>query len=207
MTSAPPVPAGIVFDFDGTLTHPAALDFAAIRQAIKCPDGVDILTFLAGIADSEERQRAEAILLEFELEAAGRSRPNPGAEELLYELRDRQIPMAILTRNVRAAVDLAMHRFSGITLDDFAAVVTRECHYPPKPDPAGLLAAIKAFRLPKDTSMQLVWMVGDYVYDIKTGKRAGTTTILLCQHSLLPDYADLADYRIRALDQVLPWIG
>jgi hypothetical protein len=27
----------VLFDFDGTLTHPGALDFAAIKREVGCP--------------------------------------------------------------------------------------------------------------------------------------------------------------------------
>ena len=48
----------VLFDFDGTLTEPGTLDFAAIRREIGCPPGQPILEFIGGLAgDSPQQQR------------------------------------------------------------------------------------------------------------------------------------------------------
>ena len=37
---------GVLFDFDGTLTKPGAIDFTAIKQTIECPHDMAILEFI-----------------------------------------------------------------------------------------------------------------------------------------------------------------
>ena len=37
---------GVLFDFDGTLTRPGALDFPAIKQELGCPADQAILEYL-----------------------------------------------------------------------------------------------------------------------------------------------------------------
>ena len=104
----------VVFDFDGTLTRPGEIDFAAIHEAVGCPREMGLLEFLDAIADPEERQRKEEMLEAAETEAAGRCRANAGAADLVGLLREHGIPMAIITRNRRQAVDIAFARLEGI---------------------------------------------------------------------------------------------
>jgi hydrogenase expression/formation protein HypE len=142
---------GVLFDFDGTLTRPGALDFAAIRRAIGCPAGRPILEYLAALDDQEERRRAERIL--------------DG-----HELR-----LGILTRNSRASVREALARFPSLREDDFAAIVCREDGGRPKPYPDGVHEAARRLGC---AAAELV-VVGDYVFDIEAGWRAGSHTVLL----------------------------
>ncbi|NLE10405.1 MAG: HAD-IA family hydrolase, partial [Actinobacteria bacterium] len=166
---------GVVFDFDGTLTLPGMLDFAAIHDAVGSPRDVGLLEFLAALEDLEERGRKEAVLHAAEMEAAGRAQENEGASELVSFLRERGIPMAIITRNSRAAVERAMARLPGIALGDFALVVSRDLPLNPKPFPDGVEFAARELGV---ESAGLL-MIGDHAFDIEAGKRAGTLTMFL----------------------------
>ncbi|MBC2710323.1 MAG: hypothetical protein HGJ94_04790 [Desulfosarcina sp.] len=55
MTDTPYRIDAVLFDFDGTLTRPGALDFSVIKRAIGCPDGIPVLEFMAGINDDAHR--------------------------------------------------------------------------------------------------------------------------------------------------------
>jgi hydrogenase expression/formation protein HypE len=166
---------GVLFDFDGTLTRPGALDFAAIRRAISCPVGRPILEYLAALDDTEERHRGERILDEHELAAARRSEPNEGAEDVVRTLAGRGLLLGILTRNSRASVREALARFPALREDDFAAIVCREDGGRPKPWPDGVHEAARRLGC---AAADLV-VVGDYVFDIEAGLRAGSHTVLL----------------------------
>jgi len=130
---------GVLFDFDGTLTRPGALDFAAIRRKIQCPSGVAILEYLDGLPSSR-REACLEILQEMEEEAAGTSIPNEGAEECLLSLEKEGFPFGILTRNSLSSVRIALERFERIRIDHFAAVITRDDSLP-KPHPEGVFKA------------------------------------------------------------------
>jgi HAD superfamily hydrolase (TIGR01509 family) len=165
----------VLFDFDGTLTRPGSLDFAAIRGAIGCPAGRPILEFIGSLDDDEARARASRILDAMELEAARRSEPNDAAEETVRALAARGLPAGILSRNSRASVREALQRFPTLRERDFTVIVCREDVERPKPNPDGVLAA--AERLGCAAADLLV--VGDYVFDIDAGRRAGSHTVLL----------------------------
>ena len=46
-------------------------------------------------------------------------------------------------------------------------------------------------------------MVGDYLFDILSGKAAGTRTVLMIGDQPVPEYAPQADYVIRRLPELL----
>ena len=95
------VPAGlflaVLFDFDGTLTHPDALDFPALRSAIGCPPGTLILEYIEALPTEDERARKRKVLGDFEMAAARASVPNDGAEQMIHALKSRGVRIGILT--------------------------------------------------------------------------------------------------------------
>jgi hydrogenase expression/formation protein HypE len=171
----PTVVRAVLFDFDGTLTRPGALDFAVIRRAIGCPPGTPILEFIESLDGDEERRKALGTLEAMELEAARRSEPNDGAEQTVRGLIARDLRVGILTRNSRSSVREALERFPTLRERDFAAIVCREDVARQKPHPDGVHAAAARFGC---GAADLV-VVGDYVFDIDAGRRAGSHTVLL----------------------------
>ena len=78
----------VLFDFDGTLTHPGALDFAAIKREVGCPPDQFVLEWIQALPRGEERDAAALALEHFELAAADASPPNAGAEALVLRVKD-----------------------------------------------------------------------------------------------------------------------
>lgn len=189
--------AAVLFDFDETLTAPGAIDFQLIRRRVGCPDDRPILEFIAEMADERARESALAAVHEVEIEAAARSRPNDGAERLVRWLRELGLPLAIQTRNSRASLERSFANFSVVTADDFEIIITRDDELAPKPHPDGVLTA--AAHLGVSPRQMLV--IGDYVFEIEAGKRAGAVTVLLDNgDSMAPP--DLPDFVVENLDDV-----
>jgi HAD superfamily hydrolase (TIGR01509 family) len=181
----------VIFDFDGTLTKPC-LDFDAIRAEI----GVTgpILEALSGL-DPAARARAERIVLRHEWEAARRAELHDGASEVLAVLRSRGMPTAILTRNARATVEHVLARFN-LSVD---ALRTREDGaIKPAAEPVLSLCA-QLGAAPTQS-----WVVGDYLFDILSGRAAGTRTVLMIGDAARPPFADQADHVIQCLEELLP---
>ena len=168
-----PVIRGVLFDFDGTLTGPGSIDFAAIRQAIGCPAGAAVLEFIAALPPGE-KDRALGILDARELEAAKLSRPNAGAEDLIRHLRARSIPLGIFSRNSRGAILEALGNFSTTKAEDFQIIISRD-DAEPKPDPAGVHLAARKLGV----AVECLLNVGDYVFDIEAAQRAGAPVVWL----------------------------
>jgi hydrogenase expression/formation protein HypE len=196
---------GVLFDFDGTLTCPGALDFPAIKLAMNCPRDMPILEYLDTLSP-EERAPLQEILEAEEDEAARASVPNRGAEALLAALMERGFLIGILTRNSLKSVHLALEGFRGVRAEDFTAIVTRDDSLP-KPHPDGVHQAAR--RMGISTSEMLV--VGDFRFDVISGLAAGATTVLLAnrEKSVMAPGDPAPDYTVKSLEDIprILWDG
>jgi hydrogenase expression/formation protein HypE len=164
---------GVLFDFDGTLTFPGALDFPAIKREIDCPPDFPILEFIETQPEEKKASLLEIVELK-ETQAAARSRPNAGVENCLSELKRRGISLGIHTRNSLQAVQKALGKIRIARMEDFKAILTRDDCLP-KPHPDGVIKASLLMGVPISQLM----VVGDFRFDIIAGKAAGACTVLL----------------------------
>ncbi|XP_020587309.1 haloacid dehalogenase-like hydrolase domain-containing protein At2g33255 isoform X3 [Phalaenopsis equestris] len=128
-----PALRGVVFDMDGTLTVPV-IDFSAMYREVLGDDGyaaaksgnpggtVDILHHIETLAP-QEQQRAYEIIADFERQGLDRLQIMPGAAELCAFIDYKQMRRGLITRNVKASVDLFHQRF-GVTCGKQAGAFT-----------------------------------------------------------------------------------
>lgn len=190
-----------MFDFDGTLTRPGALDFSVIKPVIGCPDSVPVLEYMEGITDPARLEKINQVLETFELDGATASMPNTGAEDLLGWIKKIGLPVGILTRNSRISVVRALESFSDFSLEDIDALVTREDPVRIKPSGEGVRWIADQLKVPPAH----ILMVGDFLFDIEAGRRAGSLTAYLSNHNPLPEGVN-ADFVVDTLDQLKPVI-
>jgi HAD superfamily hydrolase (TIGR01509 family) len=188
---------GILFDFDGTLTLPGAVDYRRVRAELACPAEIPILEYLATLPVPQKKAALQK-LDEMEFLGAEHSRPNPSARDLIRFLKERKIPFSILTRNRRRSVLKALEHFDFLEEEDFYVIITRDDPFPPKPDPSPVLHIADQMGLRPD---QLL-VVGDYIYDIESGKLAGCPTVHLKNQREYPLYDP--DLEIDSLDELIP---
>ena len=182
----------VIFDMDGTLTKPF-FDWPAMKRCMGLPLDRPILESLEALTPAD-RERCERQLQVFEDEAADRSELNHGAREALAYLDARGILKAILTRNSARSVErvLARHDLA------FDTSITRHCA-PPKPDPTAVHMIAERLGAPgRPVPPDEIIMVGDYEFDILSGRRAGAHTILLTNGEP-NDFATKADADITTL--------
>jgi len=79
---------GILFDFDGTLTVPGAINFLEIKASLGCPPEAPILEFIESL-DNNEQQKAYSLLDRHEDRAARISFPAQDAEVVVRELKKK----------------------------------------------------------------------------------------------------------------------
>lgn len=184
--------SAVIFDLDGTLTKPY-FDFDAIRAEIGLPPG-PILEALE-LLPEPDRRRADEILLRHEWMAARNAELHEGAVEVVAECRRRKHPVAILTRNRRPTAEYVL-RTHHIEVD---ALRTREDGaIKPAAEPVFALCT----QLKADPARS--WVVGDYLFDVLSGKGAGTRTVLMIGDRPPPSFADQADFIVRRLADLLP---
>jgi hydrogenase expression/formation protein HypE len=185
----------VLFDFDGTLTRPGSIDFAAVKRRLGCPAELPVLEYIAALDSDARRAQAFRTLEEVELDAARRSLPNEGAEEFVRLLSDGGIGRGIISRNGRASIETALRNFSLVESADFGVVLSRENSGRPKPSPDGVLLAAQALGvLPAE-----LLVVGDYLFDIQAGCRAGAKTAFLTNGAPLPDMDARPDHVVDRL--------
>ncbi|MCG3131125.1 MAG: Pyrophosphatase PpaX [Phycisphaerae bacterium] len=183
--------SAVVFDLDGTLTTPM-LDFDRIRREIGIEAG-PILEAVQHMSPAD-RTRAESILERHERHAAENSTLHDNAREVVRALRRRGHPTAILTRNARRWVEVVLSKHA-IEVD---AVRTRE-DGAIKPAAEPVLDLCRRLHAEPAAS----WVVGDYLFDLQSGRLAGARTVLMIADAAPPAFADQADFIIRRLDELL----
>jgi hydrogenase expression/formation protein HypE len=190
---------GVLFDFDGTLTQPGAIDFRGIKEEIECPHDMAILEYIK-LQPPKKQVVLTEILEGHEAEAARLSIPNQGAEACLSTLRGRGVPIGIITRNSLKSVVSALQQFDSVECDDFDVVITREAALP-KPSPEGVLKAAAHM----GCLVEELMVVGDFRFDVIAGKRAGAKTVLLTnggKSSMVPG-DPIPDYVCGDLNEVV----
>ena len=182
--------SAVIFDLDGTITRPY-LDFDLIRAEIGEVEG-PILEAMEQMS-ATGRQRALEILHRHELGAAENSQLNPGVREVFSWLRERQCFIGLITRNQRDSVErvCARHQIR------FDGVVTRE-DGPVKPDSFGVIKFCREMGVPPEQTV----VVGDYLFDLISGRRAGAKSVLLATQQNYQDFRHEADYVISSLEQL-----
>ncbi|MCP4665509.1 MAG: HAD family hydrolase [Deltaproteobacteria bacterium] len=191
---------GVLFDFDGTLTCPGALDFPAIKAELGCPPDQPILEFLE-TRPWNRRKDLLRILAQKEDMAAGASSPNRGAVDCLSRLKKQGVPIGILTRNSLSSIIKALLKFEGVSIHDFKTLITREVVALPKPGPDGVLEAARQMGLlPSE-----ILVVGDFRFDVMAGKAAGAHTAFLTNGGISAVSAgdDQPDYIIGHLEEMI----
>lgn len=179
---------------DGTLTMPVH-DFNDIRRQLGIADNTPILEAIIQMPEQKARQTHQR-LHEIEMEIAALAKPQPGAAELLESILFRGCRLGILTRNDE---EIAVETLRASGLNDFFAhsdIVGRET-CAPKPEPDGVLYLLKRWQA---ISRQTV-MVGDYLYDIEAGKRAGVNTIHFDSSGVFP-WPEFADHGVDRLADI-----
>lgn len=189
----------VLFDFDGTLTRPGALDFPAIKAELGCPPNTPVLEYIQSLDDLRARRAAVERLNAFEMAGASASEPNPGAEALIGWLKRRSVLVGIVTRNSLSSVRRALENFHTVRIEDFDLVISRDDTVAPKPSGDGI--ALAARRLGIDPARIL--MVGDYIFDTEAGRAAGTRTALLDPHYNPALENARCDFRIQRLDELM----
>jgi len=195
---------GVVFDLDGTLTLPGAIDFERIRRRIGMPEPGSIMRWIEENAESDVDAEARfAIVQEEEDLGLTRMAPGQGLDALVDAIIERGATLhtAICTRNspdALAAFDALLRRLGHPgSLDLFHVQITRDHHsvhlgrvIEDKPSHEPAHEIVRAWGLEErfvphiahehdDAVHPELLFVGDNVDDVHAGRRAGFRTGLV----------------------------
>jgi pyrophosphatase PpaX len=201
----------IIFDSDGTLLNSfelivAAYTHVAQQHGLRPPTAAEVRAQLGKSlpdiyrsfypdADIDKLLQTNSAFI---AEHAGESAAFEGLQDLLEDLKELGLQLAILTGgNHKIAAMLEHH---GIA-EYFASVVHCERVEKPKPDPEGFLLAAKECGVEPGEAI----MVGDTVQDLMTGKNAGAAATIAITHGIgTPE--DLAacnpEYTVGSLEEL-----
>lgn len=190
---------GLIFDLDGTLVD-SALDFDLMREEMELPPG-RILESIAALPEKRAIQ-CMAILRRHEVAGAERATLLPGVDLLLRKAADRKIPVGIVTRNSR---DISVAVLTRLNIRHDMLLARDDG--PIKPDPWGVRLICEKWNVPAGQ----VVMIGDYVFDVLSGRGAGTRTVLLT-HPVPPheypneEQADLLLSSLAEHERLMEWM-
>lgn len=172
----------VLFDIDGTLTDTITAIEETMRIALDefgwgnlKPSDLPLLMGrpwqeFAPIMHPQDPEAFRSRFMEISMEVQGVRLPFPGMPELLAELETAGYRMAVVTTKSRMMTDymlnkLALGRYfsASVTADDVR-------HHKPEAEP--VLRAVEALGATPGRSV----MIGDTVFDVTAGRRAGTWT-------------------------------
>jgi HAD superfamily hydrolase (TIGR01509 family) len=175
-----------IFDMDGTLTI-SIHDFDGIKRILGLPIDRPILEALNDLPADQAAQLHQQ-LDALELDIAHQATAQVGARELLTKLRSRGDRIGILTRNSKPNAQATLSACGLAEFFPAALILSRHC-CPPKPNPDGIWQLLSGWKASPDRSV----MVGDYLFDLEAGRRAGSATVYLDPTGEFPwqEHADL----------------
>ena len=178
----------VIFDLDGTLLNTisdlgSACNYALTKEGYP-GHPISAYNFMVGNGVRKLMERAEpdadAETLErllkhfkeyYDEHCIDSTLPYPGIPELLANLTEKGVKVAVATNKYRAAAEKIIHHyFPDIP---FVAVLGQEDGRPVKPDPSIVFAVLNISPTPKSK----VLFVGDSSVDIETARRACVDSI------------------------------
>ncbi|HZS15391.1 MAG TPA: HAD-IA family hydrolase [Candidatus Dormibacteraeota bacterium] len=174
--SARPHIDAVVWDYDGTLVATRFADEAAVAELIRrdpaAAAGAEVFWATEGQPIIQRLElawpgRGAEVLPLFDQRV--RPRVHRGVRAVLDELRRRAMPMAVVSSRRREPLEWGLAA-CGLR-PSFATVVGLEDVAAPKPDPEGLLRAVRRLGVPPSRAVY----IGDSEVDMEAGRRAGMT--------------------------------
>lgn len=184
---------GVLLDVDGTLVesngahaeawqealaeHDHLVPYDHIRPLIGMGGDQLVATLVPSLRGNEQAIQAIARAHEriFLAQYARYVQPQPGARELVEKLKQCGLELAIATSSHQQVLHALLTRadVTGLIEDKTTASQVQEA----KPSPDVVQVALGELRLPPSQA----YLIGDTIYDVESGKRAGVGVIaLLC---------------------------
>lgn len=198
-------PAAVLFDLDGTLVDSledladsvnymrerfgmAALSTTEVRSMIG-KGSRNLVQQALGSDNSEEIELGLRYFLEFNnAHIVDKSRLYPGVREVLEDLDQHEIPLAVVSNKNESLSRLIL---KSLGIDGYFRTISGGDTFPErKPSPLPLQRVIEQLGVEPGRAV----MVGDSINDIQAGRQAGIATIACSWGYGQPDELSQADY-------------
>jgi phosphoglycolate phosphatase-like HAD superfamily hydrolase len=197
---------GVIFDMDGTLTEPGAIDFDAMyeRIGIQRRQGTDILTQIRTELHPDQHEEAHRIIVDEEMKGCDKMVVMSDLQTTIKFLQRNRIRGAISTRNCGEALSHFQAK-TGIDEGHFAPTLHRESLGGiNKPDPRVAEHILSTWGVSDPAK---VWFVGDSADDMRCGKGAGCRTCLIAPEDYdASGFIDFVDVRVSSLSEFISHI-
>lgn len=188
----------IAFDLDGTLVE-FNIPFDLIRERLGIKDRF-VLEAILKEKDAQRRAEMLRILEDFEIRNAEEAKLAFYAKELLDYLRLAGIIYGVVTRNSKKSVEIISKRFSL----KFDFVISRD-DAKPKPSDEPIRILMEKFGVKGEE----ILVVGDFLFDLIAGKRAGAKTALIVHEKnkkMVESFKVYADYVFQSLKELADFL-
>ncbi len=179
---------------DGTLTLPIH-NFEDIRKSIGIAPGQPILEAIDKMPE-DQAKAAIQMLHQLEMDLAYQAQPQPGVDSLLDQLIHKGKTLGILTRNGDKITHATLEAAGLSRFFEKRTIISRDSCLP-KPNPDGVIHLLDLWQAEKDETV----IVGDYLYDIEAGFKAGINTVHY-DHQGVFAWPEFAHHKITRLDQL-----
>ena len=175
-TTLRPIVNGVIFDMDGTLTMPGAINFKAMYERIGLTGHGDILSQIENFSEVD-KVAAHRIIVEEEMAGCRKMELRGDLLNCLQALQSRGVKLAVSTRNCAEAYDHFM-RQAALPVTTFNPALSRDSLGGiNKPDPQVAHYILNAWSMHENP--EHVWFVGDSEDDMTCGRDAGCMTCLV----------------------------
>lgn len=186
----------VIFDLDGTLIE-FNIPFEKIRRELGIKDRFVLESIMA---ERDEIRRLEMlrVLESYEIRSALEAKPAYCAVELVQNL---QAIKGVVTRNSRRSAEIVAERL-GFRFD---FIIGRE-DAAPKPSPEPVKLVLDMFGVEPRKAL----MVGDFLFDLISGRAAGVRTALIVtekNRDMVSHLAPHADYIFNSLEELAEFLG
>ena len=183
---------------DGTITR-SVHDFTVIRERLGLAPKAPILESLEEMSEPDKKHALQ-VVAQWELGLVQQAVAQPGVIRLLTYLQERGDRLGVLTRNLRSLALETLDAVDAAGFFDSRDVLGRDSAKP-KPSPEGIQTLLARWNAKPEQAV----MVGDYLFDVQSGRAAGTATVLLDpkQRGIGADFADLVVTEIDQLFQIV----
>ena len=188
--------SAVIFDLDGTLTMPFALDFSNIRKEYNIQVGHDLLEAVHALEDVTLRTLAMASIEAEEHKGRNVMVVRPHVIELIRNCQEKNIKMALATRNTMTSI----HSFlslTGLHADVFSTIWTRDSMFRKPNGQVATTICNDVFEM----HVSNVLFVGDSTDDLYCAQSAGCQTCIV-DTTANAHLSDLCDYFVQDMIQL-----